>query len=256
MLLAIDAGNSNIVFGVYEGREQLFCARVKTDSRKTEYEYAVLLNELFGLWGVRPDAVEGAAISSVVPALTDALKQAVCILCHRSALVVGPGIKTGINLRIDDPGEAGADLVCTAVGVVEKYPLPAIIIDLGTATKILAIDQKRNFLGCAIAPGVMVSLGALSSAAAQLPHIGLNTGLKVIGTNTIDSMMAGSVLGTAAMIDGMVERYREKLGQNATIVACGGLIDAIVPHCRISILSDPSLLLDGLIAIYYKNTIA
>lgn len=254
MILAIDVGNSNICIGTFnEKDEALFTARLRTDPLRTETEYAVVLNDVFSIHHMDLGEVKGAAISSVVPALTPILASAVKMLTGVSALTVGPGVKTGMNLRIDEPASLGADLVCTAVGAAEKYPLPAIIIDLGTATKITVVDQNKNFLGGMIAPGVELSLGALSASAALLPNIGISRSIKVIGTNTVDCMASGSILGAASMIDGMIDRYLEVVGDVKTIVACGGLAKAIIPHCRRKIEMDPGLLLDGVLAIYHKN---
>ena len=253
MVLAVDVGNSNIVFGLYQEASLLFCARAKTDALKSEHEYAVLINELLILNNRSRKEITGAALSSVVPALTSVVVDAIRLLNDIPVLSVGPGIKTGLNIRIDDPSEAGADLVCTSVGAIEKYPLPAIILDLGTATKITAVDRSKSFIGAAFVPGVAVSLGALSRSTAQLPSIGLRSQIKAIGTNTVDSMLSGSILGTASMLDGMVARYRKILGEVPTVVACGGLVDAIIPHCMTEMIIDKNLLLDGLMAIYRKN---
>ncbi len=253
MVLAIDAGNSNICIGAYDGARLLMQARVHTDPLRTEAEYAVLFRQLLGLYRLAPEDIEGAALSCVVPSLTRVLQAAVRILAPVRVLTVGPGVRMGINLRIDEPASCGADLVCTAVGAAEKYPLPAVIIDLGTATKITVVDEKRNYLGGMIAPGVEVSLGALSASAALLPSVGLGRAIQAVGKNTVDSMASGSVLGTASLIDGMVDRFQEELGPARTVVACGGLAEAIVPHCRREIGVDPTLLLDGLMAIYRKN---
>lgn len=255
MILTIDIGNSNICFGVYEGKTPLFTARAKTDPLRSETEYAVLLSQIFALHRFDAARLTGAAISSVVPALTTVFSDAVRILGEIPTIVVGPGIKTGLNIRIDEPASLGADLACTAVGAAEKYPMPAIIIDLGTATKITVVTEDRSFIGGAILPGVKISLEALSGSASLLPSIGLGAGkIKTIGTNTVDCMLSGVVLGTACMVDGLIERYREKLGDVPTIVACGGLSPAIVPHCRTDIILDQDLLLDGLLAIYRRNT--
>ncbi|MEG1850085.1 MAG: type III pantothenate kinase, partial [Oscillospiraceae bacterium] len=240
--------------GVYDGDRPLFYSRAKTDPLKTEHEYAVLINEFLLIRGVTRTQITGAVLSSVVPALTITMSDAAAIISGNRPLVVGPGVRTGLNIPTNNPAEVGADLVCTAVGAMEKYPLPAIVIDLGTATKITAVDASRTFMGCSIAPGVLVSLSALSARAAQLPHIGLNTQIKTIGTNTIDCMMSGSILGAASMLDGMIARYRAAMGEVQTIVACGGLVNAIIPHCVTEgILIDKGLLLDGLMAIYRRN---
>lgn len=253
MVLAIDVGNSNICIGVFEGERVLLTDRIRTDPLRTEAEYAVTLHQLLTLAGLEPTAIEGAILSCVVPALAGTLRGAVRRLAAVQVLTVGPGIRMGINLRIDEPASCGADLVCTAVAAAEKYPLPAIIIDLGTATKITAVNERRCYLGGMIAPGVEVSLGALSASAALLPSIGVGRAIKAVGSNTVDSMASGSILGTASMIDGMIDRFQEELGQVKTLVACGGLARAIVPHCRHQIRVDPDLLLDGLMAIYRKN---
>lgn len=253
MILAVDIGNSNIVLGVYRDGALLFSTRIKTDPLRTETEHAVLLQQILLLHGIGTEELSGAAVSSVVPALTRVVCDAVGILKPVGVLIVGPGIKTGLNIRIDDPAQLGADLCCTAVGAMEKYPLPAVVIDLGTATKITVVDKYRNFIGGAIAPGVIVSLGALSRSTAQLPAIGLHSDIRVIGTNTVDSMMSGSILGTASMIDGMLDRYCEAIGDVRTAVACGGLVEAVIPHCRRNIVVDKNLLLDGLFTIYQKN---
>lgn len=254
MILAVDVGNSNTVFGGYRDDKLVFSCRVKTDSAKTEWEYATLLSELIILNGHSVADFSVMALSSVVPALTSVMRQTAKILNIEKFLSVGPGLKTGLNIKIDDPSQLGADLACTAVAAIEKYPLPAIIVDLGTATKILVVDKAKSFRGGAIMPGVLVALSALSASAAQLPHIGLGNSIKVIGTNTIDCMLSGSILGTASMIDGMVQRYCEEIGEPATVVACGGLAGEVIPHCKTSIIVDDGLLLDGLMAIYRKNS--
>ena len=253
MILAIDVGNSNICIGAFRERKPLFTARIRTDAQRTETEYAVMLNEILAIHSTDPAEIEGAALSCVVPALTAIIRDAVRLLAPVPVLTVGPGVRTGVSLRIDEPASCGADMVCTAAGAIEKYPLPAIIVDLGTATKLTVVDEKRNFLGGSIAPGMEVSLGALSASAALLPSIGVPRSVRVIGTNTIDCMASGSILGTASMIDGMLDRYLAQLGGVKTIVACGGLAKAIIPHCRREMTLDPGLLLDGLVAIYYKN---
>lgn len=253
MILTMDIGNSNIVFGVQKEDGLAFLARIKTDPLRTDTEHAVLISNIFALHGIDAQALEGAAVSSVVPNLTSVVKQAITMLCDAPILAVGPGVKTGLNIRIDDPGTLASDLCCTAVGAMTKYPLPAIIVDLGTATKITVVDANKAYIGGAIAPGVLVSLGALSKSTALLPTVGLNGDLKVICTETVDAMMSGSILGTASMVDGMIDRFVQVLGEVKTIVACGGLASAIIPHCRHEIIVDSNLLLDGLLSIYKKN---
>ena len=254
MILAVDIGNSNIVFGIFDEHRLLFTARAKTDALKSEWEYAVLINEMMMLHKIDRSSLEGGAISCVVPALTSVMADAIKTLRDVPIVTVGPGVKTGLNIRIDEPASTGADLVCTSVGAIAAYPLPAMVIDLGTATKLTVIATDKSFIGGAIVPGVTVSLQALSRSAAQLPHIGLDSRIKVMGTNTIDCMMSGSILGTASMIDGMIVRFRESLGYDlVSIIACGGLVNAVIPHCRTPIIIDNALLLNGLISIYRRN---
>lgn len=253
MILAIDVGNSDIVFGVYKDDKFAFSSRIKTDPMRTNTEHAVLLSNIMKLNKIDAADIKGAVISSVVPNLTGVVSAAVKMLADIPVTVVGPGVKTGLNIKIDDPASLAADLCCTAVGVLSKYPLPAIIVDLGTATKITVVNEKREYIGGAIAPGVMVSLGALSKTAALLPTVGLSTKLDVIATETTSAMLSGSILGTASMLDGMIARFEKEIGEAKTIVACGGLAKIVVPHCEREIVVDKDLLLDGLIAIYKKN---
>ncbi len=254
MIFVVDIGNSNTVFGAYRQDTLLFTARVQTDSLKTESEYAVLIQNILALHDIQAKALQGAIISSVVPPLSPIMKMAIQLIKDVPVLSVGPGLKTGLDIKIDNSKQTGADLVCTAVGALEKYPLPVIIIDMGTATKLTVVDRNRAFIGGAIMPGVMVALEALANKAAQLPPINLQVqNLKAIGTNTIDCMQSGAILGAASMIDGMVERYREEIGQDATVVACGGVVEFILPYCKQPIIQDRNLLLDGLKALYDKN---
>lgn len=255
MLLVVDIGNSNIVLGGYEGEELLFVSRIRTDSRRTDVEYAVLMKEILGLYGYAPTDITGGIISSVVPPLSSALKNAILLIQKVRVLTVGPGMKTGINIKIDNPGQLGADLLATAIGAMSSYPLPAVVIDLGTATKITVIDKDGSFRGGAIMPGVIVALNALAAQTAQLPRISLDAAsVEPVGTNTVDSMKAGSILGTASMIDGMIERYKEELGPDVSVIACGGLVNGIIPHCKAEIHTDENLLLEGLRILFLKNT--
>ncbi|MDE6762262.1 MAG: type III pantothenate kinase, partial [Oscillospiraceae bacterium] len=175
-------------------------------------------------------------------------------LTDSKIVTVGPGIKTGVNIKIDDPAALGADLVCGAVGAMEKYDPPCVIFDLGTATTISAIDRNRFFLGGAIIPGVKVSLKALSATAAALPDINTElSGNVLIGTNTVDCMKSGSIIGTASMMDGMAVRYKEAIGQDAAVIATGGLAQTVLPFCREKFILDDTLLIDGLYMLYKKN---
>lgn len=255
MVFTVDVGNTNIVLGAFDGDELLFVSRIATETSKMEDQYAIEFASILRLYGYVPDQFEGAIISSVVPPLLPVLKAALKKLLKCRVLLVSPGIKTGLNIRIDDPAMLGSDLVCGAVAALARYPMPCIIIDLGTATTISAISRDGAFLGGTIFPGVKVSLRALSSATAQLPHIDTELSSdSVIGKNSIDSMKAGIIFGTAGMIDGMIERYRAELGEDTSVVATGGLSSSIVPYCtHKDIRLDESLLLDGLYTIYKKN---
>ena len=254
MILSIDIGNSNINIGAYCNGGLLFLTHIVSEAGKTEVEYAVLLHHILHLHRLSEQNLKGAVISSVVPQLSPVLKAAVQLTSPVPVMQIGPGVKTGLNIRIDNPAQLGADFVAAAVGAFEKYPLPVIVIDFGTATKISIVDRSRSFIGGSIMPGVRVSLDALSNRAAQLPHISLEPPAPVIGTNTIDCMKSGVLLGNASMIDGMIERYEEKAGPAASIVATGESVDAVAPFCRHKLLVDKTLRLDGLYAVWKKNT--
>ncbi len=254
MILTVDVGNTNIVLGGYKEDKLIFTSRIATETSKTEDQYAVEILGIMSLYKYNPENFDGVIISSVVPPLISILKRALKKLIKCKVLVVGPGIKTGLNIKIDNPAALGADLVCSAVGVIKKYGYPCILFDLGTATTISAINDKGEMLGGSIIPGVKVSLNALSSKTAQLPYI--DTELEsdvVIGSNTVDCMKSGIVLGTASMIDGMIARYKEVLGENAKVVVSGGLASSIAIHCKTQLVIDDNLLLDGLYEIYKKN---
>ena len=253
MIFAIDVGNTNIVLGAFENDKIVMTARMATDKLKMADEYAIAISDIMNLHGCSPKKFKGAVISSVVPQLIPTLRSAIQILLGVKTVIVGPGIKTGLNIKIDNPAILGADLVCGAVGALKKYPTPCIIIDLGTSTTISALDENGGFLGGSICPGVRLSLKALSENAAQLPFINLDPIDKVIGTNTVDCMKSGILFGHAAMLDGMIERYKAIIGENATVVATGGLATSIVANCKNDIIIDDDLLLDGLIEIYNKN---
>ena len=254
MILSIDIGNSNINIGAYCNGGLLFLTHIVSEAGKTEVEYAVLLHHILHLHRLSEQNLKGAVISSVVPQLSPVLKAAVQLTSPVPVMQIGPGVKTGLNIRIVNPAQLGADFVAAAVGAFEKYPLPVIIVDFGTATKISIVDRSRSFIGGSIMPGVRVSLDALSNRAAQLPHISLEPPAPVIGTNTIDCMKSGVLLGNASMIDGMIERYEEKAGPAASIVATGESVDAVAPFCRHKLLVDKTLRLDGLYAVWKKNT--
>lgn len=251
MILAIDVGNTNIVLGVLDGEELVCSGRLSTNVNETDIEYSMKIKTFLDVKNITE--VEGAVISSVVPALVRTLKKAVRLVCDVEALVVGPGIKTGLNIKLDNPAEMGADLVVGDVAVINKYPLPAILFDIGTATTASVIDKNGAHLGGAIMCGVKTAINSLSKGTAQLPQIDISAPSRIIGANTIDAMKCGSVIGTAAMIEGMVERFEEELGEKATVIITGGLGNAIAKVLRIDVTVDENLLLDGLRIIYEKN---
>lgn len=251
MILAIDVGNTNIVLGVMENEKIVFSGRLSTNINETDEEYAMKIHSFLRLHNLFD--IEGAIISSVVPALVGTLKKAVKLITGINALVVGPGIKTGLSIEIDDPATLGADLVVGAVAAKEKYPHPTIIFDLGTATTGTVINAKGACIGGMIAAGVKSSINALSTGTAQLPQISITAPTKVIGTNTVDCMKSGAVIGAAVMLDGFVDRFEKELGQKATVVVTGGLGKSIVKNCTHEMIIDENLLLDGLRIIYRKN---
>jgi type III pantothenate kinase len=253
MVLAIDIGNTNVVIGGWEGDRLKFVSRVETDKNMTEDSYAVRIKNILEMYGVQYEKLEGSIISSVVPQVTGALAYAAGRLTGKKPLIVGPGIKTGLNIRIEDPAKLGSDLVVDAVAALAKYPKPIIFFDMGTATTVSVIDVEGYLLGGAIMPGVRTGFDALSEKASLLPHIGIEAPRDIIGKNTSECMKSGAVYGTACMIDGMAERIEEHLGQKATIVATGGNSKDIVPYCRCGIIYDGNLLLEGLIRVYRKN---
>ena len=256
MVFAIDAGNTNIVLGAFSEEGSLaFTARVATDPDMTSDQYAAVITNILNLYGVSRDGVEGSIISTVVPALVKTLSSAIRLLFGHSPLVVGAGAESGLRVKGMSPDMIGADLVCGAVGAMKKYPLPLIIFDFGTATTITAVDRTGEFIGGSIIPGVMISLKALSSSAALLQDIDPDgKDIPPISLDTAVCMRSGSLLGSASMMDGMIARFREEIGEDATVVATGGLAAAVVPYCRTKgIAHDPDLLLDGLYEIYKKN---
>ncbi len=251
MILVADVGNTNTVLGVWDDKKLVCSGRLSTNTGETVIEFAMKLKTFLELNNV--GAITGGVISSVVPALVRTIKKAAQIVCGAQLLVVGPGIKTGLDIKLDNPVEMGADLVAGDVAVINKYPLPAILFDIGTATTASVIDKNGAHLGGAIICGVKTAINALSSGTAQLPQIDISAPAKVIATNTIDAMKCGSVIGTAALIEGMVARFEEALGEKATVVITGGLGKSIAKEIRIPVIVDDDLLLEGLRIIYEKN---
>jgi len=254
VVFVIDAGNSFIVVGGLTEGAVAFTCTVATDKSKTEDEYAILFKTLLDIRGIDHRKIEGAVISCVVPPLTQRLKRAIHQMTGKKPLVVGPGIKTGLNILLDNPGQMGSDLVCIAVGALGHYPLPCVTVDMGTATILGVLDSQGSYMGGAICPGLPLSLEALTSGTSQLPHIGLEVPGRVIGRSTVECMQSGMLYGFAAMLDGMLDRFETELGARPTVVFTGEHAELISGLCkRPDIISDPHLILKGLWLIYEKN---
>lgn len=253
MILAADIGNSNIVIGCFDNEEIMFVERLSTNHSSTSLEYTVMIKNILELNGLEPSGIEGGIISSVVPPLTNTLRSAMERLGCGEVLTVGPGIKTGLKILLDNPAQLGSDRVADAVAAINLYSAPLILIDMGTATTVSVIDGEENFLGGMIIPGMRVSLDSLSNRTSQLPNISLTPARRVIGTNTIDCMKSGIINYTACGIDGVIDRIEEELGEKCTVISTGGLAHTVIPYCRRRIIMDDLLLLKGLRIIYTKN---
>ncbi len=253
MILAIDVGNTNIVLGGVENDKDIFTVRLASDRNKTADQYALDIQGILNMYHVDPSDIEGGIISSVVPYLQTVIPQAVKILTGIDIMVVGPGIKTGLDIRTDNPGAVGSDLIVGAIAAKAKYKLPIAIVDMGTATTVSVIDEKGSYLGGMIIPGLWVSINALSSLAAQLPNIDLTGKAKVLGTNTVDCMRSGSLIGCAAMLDGIIDRVEAELGMSVSAVLTGGVSPLVAPYCNRKFHLEPDILIRGLQLIYEKN---
>ena len=253
MILTIDMGNSNIVIGGIDDSQTYFVERVTTNRGKTDLEYAVNIKSILEIYNVPVSSIEGAILSSVVPPLNNTILSAVEKICGFRPMLVGSGMKTGLNIIMDNPKTVGSDMIVDAVAAIRDYPCPIIIIDMGTATTMSVIDRSGNYIGGVILPGLKVSLDSLSGKTAQLPYISLETPGKVIGKNTIDCMRSGIMYGNAAMLDGLIDRMEEEIGEKATIITTGGLARLVTPLCHHSIDFEEDLLLKGLLILYEKN---
>lgn len=253
MLLAIDIGNSNIVIGCVENGKICHETRLATELIKTSDQYSMDLKNLLVLQNISLDILEGVIISSVVPPVLNSFITAVKKVTGRAPMVVGPGIKTGLNIKTDNPAQVGSDMVVAAVAAMQEYPLPQIIIDMGTATTFSVIDKTGAYLGGSICPGVKISSEALTARTAQLPGISLEAPKRVIGKNTVDCMRSGIMLGAACMIDGMIERIEEELGEKTTVIATGGISRFVIPMCKRKVQYDRDLLVKGLTILHEQN---
>ncbi len=253
MIIAIDVGNTNIVVGCIDDSGILFEERLSSNRHRTEMEYAISFKSILDLHGLSAEQIEGGIISSVAPELTLVLKGALQKFSIENVKVVGPGVKTGINIVIDNPSQLGSDLLVDSVAAAAEYPLPAIIVDLGTATTLCVVNSKKQYIGGVVLPGVRTSLDSLVNRTSLLPQISLEAPKHVIGRNTIEAMKSGAVFGNAATIDNMISRMEKELGENCHVIATGGLASAIIPYCEHEITIDQDLLLKGLKIIYDKN---
>lgn len=253
MILAVDIGNSNIVLGGMEGERIVFEARMATDLIKTSDQYCAELKTMLNLFEVDPTAIEGSIVSSVVPPLLNSFKTAIRKLTGKSCMIVGPGIRTGLNIRMDNPAEVGSDLIVAAVAGIAQYGAPLLLVDMGTATTITAVDGSGCFVGGCICPGVRISMEALTGRTAQRPGISLDKPQRAIGKNTRDCMRSGIMLGAAAMLDGLLDRMEAEMDAPARVVATGGIARFVLPLCRREITYDGALMLKGLQLLYQKN---
>ena len=253
MALAVDIGNTNIVLGCFHGDTIHFVARIATERNRTAEQYAAEIKSIIQLYDRDPKKVDGAIISSVVPPLTGVMKRAVEFVTGKTPMIVTPSMNSGVGIQIDEPNQLGADLLVAAAATVHRYPLPQIIIDMGTATTFSVINKEGAFCGGSIMAGVGLSLNALTNGTAQLPAIDLTQPPKVCGTNTVDCMSSGVIYGAASMVDGMIDRLEEELKEQCTVIATGGIAKLVVPHCKHEITLNDDLLLQGLADLYYRN---
>ena len=253
MLLAIDIGNTNLVIGCIANARILSKARIATDRLRTSDQYGVEIKNMLEAFGVRKEELTDCIISSVVPPVFNSVRTGVIKVIGKQPIVVGPGLKTGLNIQVDVPSQVGSDRIVIAVAALAEYEAPLILMDLGTATTIEVVEPGNVYMGGVIIPGVKVSVDALTSRAAQLPGISLDQPKSVIGKNTVDCMRSGVMYGTAGMIDGIVDRMEEELGHKSTLVATGGMAQCVTTLCKHEIILEKDLLLKGLKILYQKN---
>ena len=253
MILAIDMGNTNIVVGGIDENKTYFLERITTVANKTDFEFAVLLQGVLDITKRSPEEFDAAILSSVVPERNEMVVSAVKKIFNIDTMIVNPDMKMNIEIKIDNKYEAGADLIVDSVAAVEEYPLPLCVIDMGTATTLFIIDKDRNFIGGTIHPGIKLELQSLSSSTSLLPDVMFKTPEKIIGTNTVDCMLAGVYYGHAAMIDGSLKKMEEELGEPIHAIATGGMATNVVPLCQHQIALDDTLLLKGLFKLYEFN---
>ena len=253
MLLTMDVENTCITLGCFDGDKLCFSAGISAVRSKTAEEYAIAIRDVLDLYRVDLEQVEASVLSSVVPGLTGVVRSALSLLLGVEPVVVGPGVKTGLNIRMDHPASVGTDLVALLVAAIGEYPLPLVVVNLGTATTLLAADRKGSYVGSVIAPGPITAMDALAETCDQLPVVALEAPGAFLGKNTVDSMKAGAVYGMASMLDGMVDRAEEQLGEACSVIITGAYAAEIAPYCRREMTMDPHLGMKGLRRIYEKN---
>lgn len=253
MLLTADVGNTNIKLGIFDGDTLRYKLRFATNDKMTSDEFAVELYTFFQIYGIEYEKIDGSIISSVVPKITAPLSEAISIVTGARSLIIGPGLKSGMDLKIDRPETLGGDIVCGCVGAFGKYGGPLIVIFMGTATVIAYVDERCAYRGGIIAPGVGISLDALTSRGALLPAVDLQAPQKAICTNTVDCIRSGVVNGTACMLDGLIDKFAAETGRECKIVATGGLAPQMIKNCAHQISFEENLILDGLLSIYRRN---
>lgn len=253
MILTVDIGNSNIVLGGVKDETIVFEARLRTEATKTSDQYCVDLKILLDVYGVCVEEIEGCIIASVVPQVLNSFQTAIKKLIGKNSLVVGPGIKTGLDIRLENPGQTGADLVAADVAALREHKPPLIVIDMGTATTMAVLDPNGAHIGGCIIPGVKLSMDALTEKTALLPGLQLDQPKRAVGRNTVDAMRSGIMIGAACMLDGMVERMEAELGYKTTVVITGGIAKFIAPLCKTPMIYDKDLIVKGLAALYRDN---
>ena len=254
MILTVDIGNTNIILGGFESDELKFVSKISSDKERTEDEYAIRILEALTLYGIDKRDINGIIVASVVPPLNASIKRAILFIFGKEPVFVGPGIKSGIGIQCDMPSSVGADLIASAVAAHYIYGSPALIIDIGTATKMTVVNKKGAFIGTSIIPGVLMGLNALSECTAQLPKISLEVPSSVIAKNTADCMRSGVLFGHASLVDGMIDRINEEFGEELKVYATGGMAKEIIPLCKHEIFLDEHLTLKGLNILYRKNS--
>lgn len=256
MLLAIDVGNTNIVFGAFKGKELIHDWRISSDQKKTSDEFGMLVTEMLANVQLKPVDIEAVIMSSVVPNIMHTMQNMIVKYFHQYPMIVGAGVKTGINIRYDNPKEVGADRIVNAIAALERYGGPCIIIDLGTAITFCVVDDKKNYLGGLILPGISISAEALVSRTSKLPKIEIIKPEKVIGKTTVSSMQNGLYYGFSTMIDGIVKHICGEIQMDPSdvhVIATGGFSNLLVSDSEYDIIIDRDLTMDGLRILYDLN---